>query len=72
MANKIHRERYPIRWNVWFGSVLFLFRCPKHIHGSVDDRQNVYLVWLYVVNDTVGTFDNFSDWINIIFGNSTA
>jgi hypothetical protein len=27
-----------------FGSLIFLFRSAQHIHGSMDDSQNVNLV----------------------------
>ena len=54
------------------GSLIILFRSAQHIHGSMDDSQNVNLVCLYVVDDTEGTFDHFANLVNIIFGDSTA
>jgi hypothetical protein len=43
---KAHRE--PASWAIQrsdlFGSVILLFWCPEHIHGTVDDSENVNLV----------------------------
>ena len=54
------------------GSVLLLFGCRKHIHGPMDNCNNVNLVLFYVVDNAVGAFNNFSDWVNVVFRNSSA
>jgi hypothetical protein len=33
-----------IRWSRLLGSLIFLFRCTQHIHGPMDDSQDVNLV----------------------------
>ena len=36
----------------------------------MDHSKNINLIRIYVIDNSVGTFDHFSNWVNIVFRNS--
>jgi hypothetical protein len=51
--------------------LIFFFRFTQHIHHSMNDGKNVYLIGFDSVDDPKGTFDYFTDMVKIIFGDFT-
>ena len=43
----------------------------QNIHGPMNHGENIYLVWLYVIDNSIGTFDNLTNLLNIKFRNDT-
>lgn len=62
---------------VWFGLTRFFertlcFILIQYIPGSVKNRKYVNLVRFYIINDSVRSFDNFSDLVCFKFRNNSA
>jgi hypothetical protein len=44
-----------------FGTAISLFRRREYIHSPMDHSKNIDLIRLYVIDNSVGTFDHFSN-----------
>jgi hypothetical protein len=47
----------------------FLFILGKNVLGTVNDGQDIDLVWFDVINDPVGSLDHFSDLVHFVLRN---